>query len=414
MDELKLKNLQAMADSEREQKEDFLKQITQSIEILNNLEDRICTDNGIPTKQHKPNEPLISVVRSLSINAIAIMAEMKRKTTQNGYDVLKAEFDKLVIEKDSLLEAAKIPKQATTSTVLGEELITTPPEQPEREEESSVVDEIKAILSSTGKSTQEPEKRANSPASTSITDQVLKLAGECNLYKLNDFIDLGTTKLNVSDIEIKRMLEDLEASGLLLVERSTIKPTGHGIAYPVLFHLTPQGLKQVKAEKISEIDRWIQHSPGLSYPEIPLMVYAAEEYLPKHNYTFVDYFPKVTIELPDGTNQDSYPHIHLKDENHSSVYVMFGNEAMDDKLYESNCKDHRILNNNDLFILCSSARIARIFSSKCVFAKKYDPSIKTDAKITNVADWPTYDQMLKSGNANTPKSIWFTYLMKGN
>jgi len=414
LDELKLKNLQAMADSEREQKEDFLKQITQSIEILNNLEDRICTDNGIPTKQHKPNEPLISVVRSLSINAIAIIAEMKRKTTQNGYDVLKAEFDKLVIEKDSLLDAAKIPKQAITSSLLDEEPNTTPPEQPEHEEEASVVDEIKAILSSTAKSIQESVIKANSPAAHSIDDQVLKLASECNLYKLNDLIDLCTAKLNVLDTEIKKKIDELEAAGLLLVERSTIKPTGHGIAYPLLFHLTPLGLKQVKAEKISEIDRWIQHSPSLSYPEIPLMVYAAEEYLPKHNYTFVNYFPKVGIKLPDGTNQDCFPHVHLKDENHNSVYVMFGYEAMDDKLYESNCKDHRILNNNDLFIFCSSARIARIFSSKCVFAKKYDPSIKTDAKITNVADWPKYDQMLKSGNANTPKSIWFTYLVKGN
>lgn len=56
MDELKLKNLQAMADSERLQKEGFLKEITQSIELLNNLEDRICIDAGIPTEQHKPNE----------------------------------------------------------------------------------------------------------------------------------------------------------------------------------------------------------------------------------------------------------------------------------------------------------------------------------------------------------------------
>lgn len=413
MDELKLKNLQAMADSERLQKEDFLKQITQSIEILNNLEDRICVENGIPTKQHKPNDTLISVVRSLSINAVAIMAEMKRKTTKNGYDALKADYDKLVLERNAIQKPETILKEVTPSSPV-DEIKNDPIEaKPGPKEERSDVDEINEILETHNKTSQEPVIETVSSRSASMDDQVLKLAGESDLYKLNDLIDLCTANIGVKDTEIKLAIERLELAELLSVERTTIKPKATGITYPALFRLTPKGLAKTNIEKVSEIDRWTQLAPGLRHKDIPLMVYAVDNYLPRHNYSFVSFFPKTIIDLPENPQSEFYPHIHLKNETQKDIYVLFGYETMNDTMFRSYLSACQILTNEPQYCLCVDGRIAKIFLSKVNFENKYNFSPNIVLNITNVGDWSTYDQMLKSGQPDTPKSIWFTSISNG-
>jgi hypothetical protein len=411
LDELKLKNIQAMADSERLLKEGFLKEINETIEILNAFENRICKENGIPTKAHKENETLVSIARSLTINLSVIIAEMKSKATESGYNALKKELDKITIERDCLLKDGN-------KTTLSSELESKPDTSENISTDPSPQSFVKSIITTLKTAPVidllEEDPKINAKIITPlIDDQVLKLASECHLFRLNDLIDLCSIKLDVVDTEIKKAIDALSSAGYLSVERSTIKPTGNGITYPALFRLTSKGLEKANTEIVSEIDRWTLLAPGLRYNDMPLMVYAVDNYLPRHNYSFVGFFQKTTIDIPDNPQGDFYPHIHLKDEAQKDVYVMFGHETMSDQVLKSNFSAYQRLSGEQQYCLCVNGRIARIFTSKLEFQNKHYFSPKIMLNITNVGDWPKYDHMLKSGLPDTPQSIWFTSILNG-
>lgn len=411
MDELKLKNIQAMADSERLLKEGFLKEINETIEILNAFENRICKENGIPTKAHKENETLDSTARSLTINLSVIIAEMKSKATESGYNALKKELDKITIERDCLL---KDGNKTTLSSEL--ESLSEPPENSNTD--SSPQSFVKSIITTLETAPaidlldEEPKSEEKNHV-TPLDDQVLKLAGECNLFRLNDLIDLCSIKLDVPDTEIKKTIESLSSAGYLSVEKSTIKPTGSGITYPSLFRLTKKGLEKANIKTVSEIDRWTTLAPGLCYNDIPLMVYSVDTYLPRHNYFFVGFFQRTAIDGSDNPENVFYPHIHLKDEAQKDIYVMFGYETMNDQTLKSNLSSYHRLSGEQQYCLCVSGRIAKIFTSKMDFQNKHYFSPKIVLNITNVGDWSKYDHMLKSGQPDTPKTIWFTSIVNG-
>lgn len=400
-----------MADSERLIKEGLLKENIEAIEILNTFEYRICKDSGIPVKTHKENENLVSVARSLTINLSVIIAEMKGKTTEAGYNALKAELDKIIIERDTLLKERK-----NTLPVL--ERKPQPEISTTNKAESSPQSFVKSILSALESAPvidlleEEPKSDAK-PGGTLLDDQVLKLTADCNLFRLNDLIDLCSIKLDVEYTEIKKVIDNLVLAGLLSVERTTIKPKGSGIVYPALFRLTPKGLDQANTEKVSELDRWTQLAPGLRYNDMPLMVYAVDNYLPRHNYSLVGFFPKTIIDLPENSQREFYPHIHLKDEAQNDVFVMFGYETMNDKQLNTNLTSYQHLSAGQQYCMCVSGRVARIYSSKIDFQNKHYFSPNIVFNITNIGDWSTYDHMLKLGHPDTPKTIWFTSIMNG-
>ncbi len=59
--------------------------------------------------------------------------------------------------------------------------------------------------------------------------------------------------------------------------------------------------------------------------------------------------------------------------------------------------------NRDMYFLCPNGKIARSVEGAINYHRK------NPAKITNIADWAAYDQLLVAGN-QVPSTIWFIQL----
>jgi hypothetical protein len=58
------------------------------------------------------------------------------------------------------------------------------------------------------------------------------------------------------------------------------------------------------------------------------------------------------------------------------------------------------------YFLCPSGRMVDMLQGKINYLT-HNERLFTTVHITNIGDWSTYDKMIKTGEKNTPESIWF-------
>ncbi len=243
-------------------------------------------------------------------------------------------------------------------------------------------------------------------SSSSPTDSVLKLAGSCGLMKLDDLLELCSKELQLSINNAEEKIADLEQAELIKTYSTSAKPIS-GATYPKLFQLTNKGLAEIRSKKPSEAERVFSILTGITQKELPLFVFAVEDYLPKFGYSLVRYAPE--IEYKDDQNQTKtfIPHAEIIDENGNQIYLMFGYEGFISQrnLIEIMTEYSKVSGGFGYFISPTNKGVRDISSRINLFSVTKPLFNKTH--FTNINDWATYDKMLRNSEPGRPSSIWF-------
>lgn len=394
MDEIEniIANISAIADAERKMKEEFLEDRNKANEIVRNFHNRFCNDFSLASPSSTvETRSAVDIVNSLITDVRVVIAQLNQQIKKENIEELEKEISRLSLENDSLKEEIKIIKTQETKT---------------GSVDDNYVKNLFASLSSpVQKSKPNSEPEPKKPTTGNISDpnetQILQIAGNSKAIKVESLIEECKSRTGLSDTIIKNSLQNLDDEALLIIEKTEIKPTAKGVVYADIFRLTPEGMKLTGAGK-SELDCWIDQNKGITYQEVPLILYAVEEFLPKHGYTLVDLFKEIPYTFKNGKTS-FIPHIHLKNERDANIYVMFEGAGTRGESIHEYFDDYYEFTNGDMYFLCPNGKVARSVEGAVKYHKK------NAAKITNIADWAIYDQMLVSGN-KVPATIWFTQM----
>lgn len=242
-------------------------------------------------------------------------------------------------------------------------------------------------------------------------NQILIEASKTRLMKLDELIVLCASKLALPVKEIRNQIDELEKAGYFETFTSAFKPIP-GYTYPTLFRLTRQGLDAARTIEVSEVDRLMAKITGLSQREIPLLVFAVEEYLPRHGYCFVNYASEK--EYIDNSNERHVfiPHAQLKDEKGRTIYLMYEGDGYQDGANVRNYfKDYSVIANGEAYFLTPNNRLFTDISGK-INALNYPNKVFKSVNYTNVADWAIYDRWIKESDPRRPQSVWFGRLFE--
>jgi hypothetical protein len=165
---------------------------------------------------------------------------------------------------------------------------------------------------------------------------------------------------------------------------------------------------------------------GLTIKELPLLVYAAEEYLPKYGYKLIAYAPAIMI---NGKKEEHFfiPHLQMQNKEGRTIYLMFeGFNYNDGENTDRYLPDYRRVTSDDLYFIALNPKIAKAIKSKMNYlnvtrlgknlANSQKESKTTDlatVRITNIADWSVYEDLKKKKPELAPLSIWFIAITKG-
>jgi hypothetical protein len=380
--------LNALYKEEQRQRELLSGLIKETLEILTGFIERACQENGVPSPNVKGlNAPQTA---QLAINTFqmllgvvsdkALITQQKEKPVQNT-GLLQQENQRLRAEIEALKTQPCAPEPAALPITQAE--VRAP--SLEAKEDFYPVGEAE--------------------------NKILELAVTGKVIRLKAFEELCHFQLHLSRVEIDQGIQTLvEQGGIEMVNATRVPP--YGVMYPILFRPTEKGLNAVysatKRSVVSELDRLIKTNDGMWLEEVPLFAYAVEEYLPQYGYHFVGYAPE-TVMAEDPGLRKFFPHALLNDSDGQAIYVMFEGERYQNGIHlKQYLRDFRRLTNDQMYFICVNGRTARHLNGHIKFLEG-----NVAAHITNLNDWPTYEQRLRSGAIQpAAQSIWFTALRK--
>jgi len=236
--------------------------------------------------------------------------------------------------------------------------------------------------------------------------ELLKLAGACRLMKLDDLIELSSKELQLPISKIEELITKIKETEMIKTISTSAKPIP-GATYPTLFQLSPRALSLVRSKLPSETERVFNILTGITQKELPLFVFAVEDYLPKFGYSLVSYAPE--IEYQDDHNQPRtfIPHAEITDEKGNKIYLMFGYEGFISQMdFKEVMSAYSKVSGGFGYFICTTTKGVRDISSRINLFSVTTP-LFTKTHFTNINDWATYDKMLKNSEPGRPSSIWF-------
>lgn len=416
MDELMLANVRAIADTERKLKEELQEDNKKANHIIRAFQERLCKNHGLGTPSKKSDDcSAVELVNALITDVNVVIRKYEEELKKENIEIIKSNLADTTKKYEQLQKSYNELLAKKTPTVTDVAQSSAPiPEKPDNQDNCSYVDDILNIL----KVTPTPEQASAPTTETNQTPppsqpdnslgmQILKLAGNSTLVKLDDLIDLCSPKLDKTRNEILEEITLLENAGHITVYRTDIKAP-QGVTYAPVFALTKTGLQKAETSTPSQLDRWINLNPSMTYKEVPLLFYAVEEYLPKHGYSLVSFFEQKSMERIDKTEIFT-PHVHLKDDQDNSVYLMYEGLGTRGASIHKYIDAYKHFTNGRMFFLCPNGKTANAVEGVIHY-------YKSKAFISNVADWAKYDALIKSGESlmrngqPVPENIWFVQI----
>jgi regulator of replication initiation timing len=405
LDEISIANIAAIADAERQIKEELLRDRKKANEIVQAFQSRFCKENGLVSpSQNSSNRTTVEIVNSLITDVRVVIAQLNRQIKAENIEELKKENKRLSLECDSLREQLKsVTKSQQTSpdddnyvARLFDSLSSQNPNSEPMTKDLPRPTDKNVIVK------QEVKEPISENKNSLINFQILQIAGNSKAVKVESLIELCKSKLGLPETTIRTEIQKLDDEAMIVIEKTEIKPTAKGVIYPDIFRLTKSGMKLADVKKESELERWINQNKGITYQEVPLIFYAVEEFLPKHGYSLVNLFEEVPFTFKSG-RKGFTPHIHLKNDKGANIYLMFEGSGTHGESIHEYFDDYYEFTNGDMYFLCPNGKIARSVEGAVNYHKK------NSAKITNIVDWAAYDQKLVAGN-QVPSTIWFVQL----
>ena len=215
---------------------------------------------------------------------------------------------------------------------------------------------------------------------------------------------------NISDIEAENAVAASMDKGEISLLSTSTKPP-YGIEYPEIIIS-----RQCEAKRILEALK--DFPPN----ELPLLVYAGKDFLPKNGYSFVEIASRIEMEQARG---EFTPSLKMINPEGQIIYMMYeGTNYGSGKILDLYLPNFRAVANDNLYFIALNPKIAKAISAEMNYRNietlalnQEEPNINrsyAQAYITNIADWGIYEQKVKgSGNPNLPDTIWFTALSKG-
>jgi len=404
--ELRVASIQAIADKERELKNTYIADRKKANEILCAYQRLLSREHGLESPANcADSATAVELVSALIADVNTIAYQYKEKLTRGdkkNIEDTKTELIKLKEENQNLLlelEKLRISKD-------GNNIKNTPGDQKPTEIDN-FFDQLSEVFANVPSvevipvKVSPPQSSYQAVEDNSLGTRILKLAGESNFVKLSDLLTRCIETMKLPETEIKNEIGKLENTGLIAIYHATTRPP-KGVSYHALFRLTETGLQNARCKKISELDRWVELNKGMSYKDVPLLLYAVEEFFPRHGYFPIGLFEQVKSGMPDRPLVFT-PHINMRDSKNNDMYIMYeGAETRGESLLKY-LDTYKIIAKGQLYILCPDAKTADAVQSVLHYRKQ-------PCNITNIADWVRYETLLIDGNKNAPKTIWFKNL----
>lgn len=216
---------------------------------------------------------------------------------------------------------------------------------------------------------------------------------------------------SISQTEAEQEISASIANGEIALLTTTIKPP-YGITFP-----------EVIIARNCEAKRILGALRDFPPNELPILVFAGKEYLPRNGYKFIEIAP--TVYFSEQSGDEFTPCLQMLDLEGETIYVMYeGANFGTGKYLDEYLPRFQKLTNEALYFIALNQKIAKSIRAEMDFRNVRTLESNEDltskkkaisqAFITNVADWGIYEQKIKdSGNPNLPESIWFTVLTRG-
>ena len=398
----RLSTLNAFASSEREAKERLIEEIQSAVEDLRAFVSRTCTENNKPVPEIKDGLRLGQMLSMALGTFQIIMADLRMQTGEHKDDSIKSLTEansQLVAEKNAL----EIQMAALRSRI--QEL-----ERKSGESNRKVNQQLSAESENTTNDGCFPDAPVEDHLSLSAR-RILQLAGTAPLYRIEDLVAECVTSLSLTSQEAEEQLLCLENEGLLETIKTPTKPI-IGTRFPTLFRLTPRGLMVSGSDHEPEAERLLQNISGMTESELPVFVFAVEDYLPKHGYVFVTYLSANKFMDKDNKPHEFIAHAQLKDPDGNTIYIMYeGDGFRNGDFLKEYLRDYSIVSDRVAYFLCPNGRMVEMLQGKINYLT-HNEKLFSAVNISNIGDWSTYDKMIKAGDRKTPASIWFGKLFK--
>ncbi len=396
-DPLNLATIRALLDSERQQREILSKLAEETSAILASFSEHISKESGLPAVPTKSlNLPQVA---RLAINTCQLMLS----TLRNKLTTAEQEIEDLQRKNRELLadvERSKVftPVAQPATMVMAET---------DQRSTSPVIMQLES-----------PTQVAPLDIEITREDEVLILAGSSRLVRVEALSALCKTRLNITGMEFSAIFEHLVNHGLVETVVTTRKPP-YGIVFPTLFRLTRRGLDAVRlitgqSAAIPEIDRLIEMGKGLTINEIPLLVFAVEEIMPRFGFEMVEYAPAIAIKANNEKPKHIFnPHVLLKTPSGSTAYVMYeGENFRSGANLDGYIDDYLIASNGNLYFLGLTGKISRLVKGHVEYLEQSKGPFQSK-NFTNVFDLCAYEQAQKTGQGGLSATIWFVSLPEG-
>jgi hypothetical protein len=393
----RLSTLNAFASSEREAKERLIEEIQSAVEDLRAFVSRVCTENNKPVPEMKDGLRLGQMLSMALGTFQIIMADLRTQTGAQKDDSINSltEANKqLSIEKNSL----EIQMAALRSRI--QEL-----EKGSNESNQQIYQSL-PTKSSEAKSEESISSAPCEDQLSSSARRILQLAGAAPLYRVEDLIAECVTALSLTSQETEEHLVFLENEGFLETIKTPTKPV-IGTRFPTLFRLTSRGLVVSGSDRQPEAERLLQSISGMTESELPVFIFAIEDYLPKHGYAFVTYLSAYRFMDKDNNPREFIAHAQMQDPEGNTIYIMYeGDGFRNGDFLKEYIRDYSVASDKVAYFLCPSGRMVDMLQGKINYLT-HNEKLFTTVNITNIGDWSTYDKMIKTGEQTTPDSIWF-------
>jgi hypothetical protein len=395
----RLSTINAFANSERSAKEQLIDEMQSAVNDLRAFISRVCTENEKPVPVMREDLRLGQML-SIALGTFQLlMAELRMRTESHDDSNIKtlSETNKqLLKDKNSLevqIEALKSRVKVLESAA--DAFGSSSSHHPTK----SIVEENADI------------KTQNYPIQ--MDDQfplsarrILDLAGASSLYRIEDLVDECVTKLSITTQEAEEHLALLEKEGLLETIKTPTKPIP-GTRFPVLFYLTERGIRYSGSDHQPETLRLLQNISGMTEGELPVFVFAVEDYLPKHGYIFVTYLSANKYMDEENNPREFISHAKMQGPDGNIVYIMYEGDGFRNGDYiKGYLRDYSIISDRVAYFLCPSGRMVEILQGKVNYLT-HNEKLFSRVHISNIGDWAAYDKMIKAGDKDTPDSIWF-------
>ena len=374
--------LHSLAQAERERKEQYARQIDEARNILADFIQRVGQESGIP----KPESvlaglPLVEIAR-LAVNiANLIILRQRNELAVSGQTQeivqLKQENSRIQSELDACKRTAVPAKSFLPEPV-----------------------EAEGLTAEVASCSDCPAEGVISLSENSLENRILHVAGAIQTVRLSVLIDVCTERISVPRPQVEEGVQQLLAGKYLaLIESKRL--TQNGLAYPLVFGLTPQGLKSCglksNPSEVSTAGR-LAEIGLLGLEEVPLLAYFVEEFLPRCGYLFRSYLPENLVPDREGTGSHLFAAHVLLDYAGRPVLFLCAGEGYAKGDIHPYLEDFNHVTDGDMHFLCLNGKTSRQLLSDMNFwtATRDLPNAKP--RITNLDDLAMYEQRLQSGD----------------